>query len=87
MRFLIMFGALPMKSWLRAEEANSGMVEINKSQHYTANGRRTPFPWLFRRHHSRVDAVLSDMRKISSLASLFIELYSVMNVPKIMKVI
>ncbi|ERS86480.1 hypothetical protein Q667_16295 [Marinobacter sp. C1S70] len=30
----------------------------NKSQQYAADGRRTPFPWLLRRH-SKVAAVLS----------------------------
>lgn len=32
--------------------------QLNKSQQYAAGGRRTPFPWLLRRH-SKVAAVLS----------------------------
>src|SRR5690554_4783149 len=35
-----------------------GEQALNKSQQYAADGRRTPFPWLLRRH-SKVAAVLS----------------------------
>src|SRR5690554_1194372 len=34
-----------------------GEQALNKSQQYAADGRRTPFPWLLRRH-SKVAAVL-----------------------------
>ena len=39
-----------------------GEQALNKSQQYAADGRRTPFPWLLRRH-SKVAAVLSVMGK------------------------
>ena len=41
----------------------------NKSQQYAADGRRTPFPWLLRRH-SKVAAVLS----VKGLAPVFLGL-------------
>src|SRR5690606_30635247 len=39
-----------------------GEQALNKSQQYAAEGRRTPFPWLLRRH-SKVAAVLSVIDK------------------------
>src|SRR5690554_7027598 len=39
-----------------------GEQALNKSQQYAADGRRTPFPWLLRRH-SKVAAVLSVIPK------------------------
>lgn len=39
-----------------------GEQALNKSQQYATDGRRTPFPWLLRRH-SKVAAVLSVINK------------------------
>ncbi len=45
----------------RVHQFNKGQGVVlpahNKSQQYAAGGRRTPFPWLLRRH-SKVAAVL-----------------------------
>ena len=43
-----------------------GEQALNKSQQYAADGRRTPFPWLLRRH-SKVADVLSVICLASSL--------------------
>jgi len=44
-------------SALGAKSKIKGKQALNKSQQYAADGRRTPFPWLLRRH-SKVAAVL-----------------------------
>jgi hypothetical protein len=45
---------------LGASSKAKGKQALNKSQQYAACGRRTPFPWLLRRH-SKGAAVLSVM--------------------------
>ncbi|MFO7529835.1 MAG: hypothetical protein R6W86_13675, partial [Marinobacter sp.] len=44
-------------SALGAKSKTKGKQALNKSQQYAAYGRRTPFPWLLRRH-SKGAAVL-----------------------------
>src|SRR5690554_1526388 len=51
---------------------------FNKSQQYAADGRRTPFPWLLRRH-SKVAAVLSVSTQETMNDELLIDMSGIMD--------
>jgi len=48
---------------------------FNKSQQYAAYGRRTPFPWLLRRH-SKVAAVLSVRHIMSWIVLILVSIFT-----------